>query len=42
MLFSKTTSKKIAVKWLLTNRGKNPYKAPVKKLIFSKVEAIVL
>ena len=27
---------------LLTNCGENPYKTPVKKLIPSKVEAVVL
>ena len=42
MLFLKTTTTKIAVMQLLTNCGENPYKTPVKKLISSKVEAVVL
>ena len=42
MVFLKTTIKKIALMELLTNYGENPYKAPVKKLISSNMEAVVL
>ena len=42
MLFLKTTSMKIAVMQLLPNGEENPCVTPVKKLISSKVEAVVL
>ena len=42
MLFLKTTSKKIAVIYLLTNCRENPYKTPVKKLISRKMQTAVL
>ena len=42
MLFSKSSSKEIAVMLFLNNCGENPYKTPMKKPISCKFEAVVL